>query len=227
MSQDFDTRIAGKRTALASILATMEGIRLEYIKATIPIVKAIWQHESRTQVERDNAITEKLSDARLRELKAEIQNLEEEAENKITPFLNSADAWWHLQPELKYEQGGLAQHTYRSYTKPIGLPDVLDKQTRFAVGLLGPILKKYGFLASRSSGGRMTQEWVEWDIGGNAQSSKARPLYPRKLEAPVNLCALAEKYATAQDQARAVLKEIQDIEEEKKRSAAAKRWDDI
>lgn len=205
------TQLAQLEDELNLLRDRMAGVADSFVRAAETHLKYWYWEQTESYVTKDVEHTRGLAGDRLSALKAEVQNLLKQADELAEKFLNVDEVWWHRKSndELYFTSG----------TRP---PKLIDNAVRLAAGLLGPILKKYGYLRPQDN---EPEEWLEWDDSGRFHPKNARPYYPYHFAWSEEMTALVNQYEEIRQEAARKLGEIESIRRMRAGQDAKELWD--
>jgi len=218
MSRDFQEEINQAEAQIQSVLTQMEQLKQEFIAAAVEFFRP-W-HWERTEAIAKTAPeqTKKLGVEKLKELKAEVRELQDATESTVANILNDNDLWWHIKRNhLRVEQ----------YTDK--LPDKIEVALRYIGGRLAPILQKYGYISDRYGGSGTGRAWngLYQESGVNLSGVDYKlPFYPDKWVLSSQMKTPIMRYFVFQEQAKKHEENLGKLRREKAESEAESLWND-
>lgn len=216
---EFDAPIAEKEKQLQAAIAHLEEISRDFVKEAIDAVAALWRELAKKEVQSEHEVTEGLSEAALKQLKIEVEELAAEASKHVSRFFETDLVWWHRQNELPVD---MDRDKYDYFVHQNDIPRTLLRPFRFAIGCVVPILRKYGYMKPTRTG---ESAWTEY-FPPQAVGSQRLPFYPLHLEGLPKLAGIAKQYDAAVREAERIVRERHNLLLKKRTVVAAKRWDD-
>ena len=215
MAKDFDKLIKQKQEELEPFKSQMEELRQEFIRDSVNFVSEWYKKTAESHVERDADRTIKLGKEEIWQMKIEVLKLAEGAEAIVNDSLLDQKLWWHLT-----EDDDLSYSFYANKA-----PENLDIAIHFALGKLGIILEKFGYVRTESTGGREEDVWCEWDSSGNYHLPGGRPYYPYSINWSETMRDTITRYDNVHKQANSIVRKINSLRIEKKEHQAKDLWD--
>jgi hypothetical protein len=226
MSDDFEAQIQGKQQLLTNLLAEMEQTRTAF-SAAAGRRAALWQDERVPDVvQQEHAVTSKLTDEQLRSLKQDVTAVRDAAPSGVDAEL-SDKLWWHKQSPLPaIEHSQRAEDPWRYGLYGARQSDTIERALRFAFATVATALEKYGYLCADERKGE-SLKWREGSARGSTTTHHGRPYYPFSLEWSDDMKLSMKRYAEQQTAAVRILKDIQELGENKSRAEAGNRWKSV
>lgn len=136
MSKDFDELITQKQEELNSLKSQMEEVRQQFIQDSARFIREWYEQTARYYVKSKGAeITIRLGKDKLKQMKAKVLELMENAEAIANKVLSDPKLWWHLV------EGEDLSYSYFGFNPPY----ILNKAVSLALGKLGVVLEELGY----------------------------------------------------------------------------------
>ncbi len=217
MTKNFGELIDQKLSELDALKQQMELVRQQFIQASAFFMARWFPAQARFQIESNAERTLSLEDNQLKELKEKVSALSNDAPDIAQRFLSDSKLWWHIEE---------SENHYYDYNgnRP---PDLIDKPVRLALGTLASVLEEYGYLKAQTSSRGDLDSWREWDKSGNYKLAGGRPYYPQAVDWSPEMKGAMASYDQKMKDAMRIRKGIKELESEKKKAEASKRWDSL
>lgn len=215
MERDFDSEIATARGEVEAISTQMEQVRQRILTATADFLPSWIRERAKREVQGDSTVTLALGPEKLREVKGEVERLAAGGSELVEKHVNKKSVWWHLSPVVDYK------HDYDpGYDK--NLPKAFAAPIRTAMGQLGVLLQRYGYIGEKSRG-----PWISRDRTASQFGASLPSYFGLEVDWPQSLRDDTAKYAELLKKAQARMRTITEIESEKARTTAADLWDTV
>ena len=205
MARDFDVEISEAEKKLEDFKNQVTQIRGLYLKATEEFIRPWYMQKAEEIVKREPEITKMIGLEGIKDLKAEIKELQENVKAKIEEFVGYSYLWW--------------SDTYKPGPSGGPLVHTQNEALSSVAGLLGPILEKRGY---KSTGFNSGNAWSK-HIGG--RSSERMPYYPFNLDGSPRMNELLASYKKIHQEAEKQSSVVDSLMKEKSISEATNLWD--
>jgi hypothetical protein len=206
---NFDAEMEATEKELEGIKSELESISRQFLLATAELVRHSYRQLVETLVKDKPKLTKRLGVERLSQLKVDLRELENNAQNAVSEFLDVDKLWWH-RAEGDQQYSDLPQRH-----------SDLDKALMLAVGKLAPVLEKYGYLPTESTDPGI---WREWDKTARRRALDARPYYPHRLEWSQSMKDSIQRYAALHAKGLETAAKLARLKEEKASREAEELW---
>lgn len=214
MAEDYELLIKNNQEELDRKKTEMSEIKDQFIIFSGAFVGQWFNSVTRNYVKEYADISIDLGKEKLENLKEEVMKLESEANTYANECLMHETLWWHQKENesLSYE--------FRANSPP----EFLSRALRPALGRLGPILGKYGYVNIRTEGMREHPVWCEWDFQDERMTIEGRACYPFGIVWSDSMIESIKKYSELHQQALKILERIEILKKEMVREQAESLW---
>ncbi len=217
MAEDYELLIKNNQEELERKKAEMGEIKEQFIIYAGAFIGQWFSSISRNYVKEYADISIELGKEKLEKLKEEVMQLEREAATYAKECLIPENIWWHQKKNssLSYE--------FRANSPP----EFLSRALRPALGRLGPVLGKYGYVNIRTEGLREHPVWCEWDHNDEKTVIEGRACYPFGIEWSDSMIESIKKYHELHQQAQKIIERIEVLKKEMIKEQAESLWGSI
>lgn len=205
----FDSRITDLKVQIGTVKGTMEMICRSFVTAAERFIMQWVEDEIQHARDRHPEIILNMSDAQLRELKEELQELIRELPSRIAAAINNERVWSHRQDPFP-ETENPANRYASSRNRP---PQEMDRLIRSLMGHLGAILLKHQL-------GNSAKE-QRWDV------QVYPPRFMAALEWKESMSLSLDRYSGMHEKLVKLHESVNEATRRKLQLLAAARWDQV
>jgi hypothetical protein len=215
MTQQFDTVISTKREELERLRTHMEQLRRQFVDETGRFLSGWFLHAARMQVEQQAEVTLRLGQGRLADMKRAVEDLSTDADKIATEALDRPGLWWHRQKLPRFDPPYLGRSEYEfEHTPPRQINDAIDR----AFDRLRNVIGVRGYLKPKPTFGEGRGPHYVYELQLSAVDS---------IRWPEEMKSTLHRYGEAVDQGTELLREIDDVERQKRQHQASSMWDSL
>ena len=217
MAEDYELLIKNNQEELERKKTEMRDIKEQFILFAGAFVGQWFNSVTRNYVKEYADISIELRKEKLEKLKKEVTKLEKEANTYVTECLMPEDIWWHQKEDTKLS------YEFRVNSPP----EFLSRALRPALGRLGPILGKYGYVNIRTEGIREHPVWCEWEFKDDRMAIEGKACYPFGIEWSDSMIESIKKYHELHQQALKIQERLETLKKEMIREQAENLWESV
>lgn len=143
---NYDEKISQLEVKIRELKDDMEKITKEFLQSTNKYAREWYRTSIENAVIKSPEITKKLGEAKLKELKEELQSLTDNVDQYTLAYVNTDSLWAH-RPNYK-SKGNETFGLYKVFGNRD--PQELSNAIKFLIGKAGQILSKYNYLKGDS-----------------------------------------------------------------------------
>ncbi len=214
--EELNALIQEKEKELFSLISQMEILRLEFANETTDFATDWYQKNVKIYIMKFSEITLKMKEEKIHEMKTKVNELVRDADKIVSEELSNPELWWHQRPNLE-ESAYLYTQVSDKY------PEILDRAVRHILGRLGVILEEFGYnVTTQANSGAYPECWFD-----KLPNGPKVPYFPHMLTWSKDMQYTIVKYNTLFTAALQLMKQTQELRDQKKELQASARWDTI
>lgn len=212
MKLNYDLQITEKKNKKQELLDEMERKKGNFLEELMKFTIDWFEKTTLSTIKANAEKVVELGEDKARELKCKIKELKERNSELVYEYMEDEQIWWHTNEDnVSYNPKNYSLHRE------------LEKKIKFMLGELGSILIEYGLVKADSEYSRNYSSG--WTYDGYSQNKKL--IYGYGLSYSDKLYEINSEYLMLIGKVQEINKQIENLEEKKKRENVEEWWESL
>jgi hypothetical protein len=204
MVKDLDRQIQKAQTEFDDIIKQMTKTYQDFLNATVEFFQSWYPEQAKEMAIKKPHITKRIGEANISRLKQKIQELQNNAGDTVSEFLQHGNLWWHIQ---------YADPQYISTGNP---PRDVNEALSLIAGKIAVVFDKFEYTSLRGQ----DRNWVK----GDPNSQNAQLIFPGELRRSNEMVKLTNDYNWHLQEAQRLLVQIEELKDKKEQAESEDLW---